>query len=278
MSLTIDQAFIKQFESDVHMQYQQYGTKLRNTVRVKNGVQGVSTTFQKVGKGAASSKARHGLVPTMNVTHEPIECMLQDFYAGDWLDAMDELKVNTDERRVIASAGAYALGRKTDELIINALSQAPNTVYENNEGLTKGKILEAVEKLNELSVPDDGQRFAVVGVHQWSELLNIKEFSSSDYTGENYAYLNGSEARKWMGIIWILHNNLPFYEGGNIRECFIYHKTAIGHAIGSEIKSDISWQGERQSHFVSNSMSQGSCLIDENGIVKINCLDNAPLV
>ena len=32
---------------------------------------------------------------------------------------LDELKMNIDERRVVASAGAYALGRKSDELIIN---------------------------------------------------------------------------------------------------------------------------------------------------------------
>ena len=31
---------------------------------------------------------------------------------------MDELKTNIDERTVVANAGAYALGRKTDELII----------------------------------------------------------------------------------------------------------------------------------------------------------------
>ncbi len=276
MSLTIDQAFIKQFEADVHLQYQQYGTKLRNTVRVKNDVKGSSTTFQRVGKGTASTKSRHGLVPTMNIQHTPIECVLQDFYAGDWCDAMDELKTNTDERKVIASAGAYALGRKTDELIISALSKATNEVAADTKGLTKEKIMKAIEKLNELSCPDDGQRFGVVGVHQWSELLSIKEFTSSEYCGENYALINGSEARKWMGVIWILHNNLPLISGN--RQCFIYHKTAIGHAVGSEVKSDISWQGDRQSHFISNSMSQGSCVIDESGIVKISCKDDAAIV
>ena len=33
MANTIDVAFIKQFESDVHMAYQRMGSKLRNTVR-----------------------------------------------------------------------------------------------------------------------------------------------------------------------------------------------------------------------------------------------------
>ena len=44
---------------------------------------------------------------------------------------MDEPKINYDERRVVASAGAYALGRKTDELIINTMNSgaATDTIY-----------------------------------------------------------------------------------------------------------------------------------------------------
>src|SRR3546814_21149017 len=100
-----------------HEAYQRRGSKRRNTLRQKNNVQGPSTTFQKVGKGAASTKARHGKVPVMNVDHEPVEVQLADYYAGDWVDRLDELKTNIDERMVIANAGAYALGRKTDEQI-----------------------------------------------------------------------------------------------------------------------------------------------------------------
>ena len=69
LSTSIDQAFVKQFEEEVHQAYQRMGSKLRNTVRVKNGVRGSSTVFQTVGKGSASTKARHGMVPVMNVDH-----------------------------------------------------------------------------------------------------------------------------------------------------------------------------------------------------------------
>lgn len=273
MSTSIDQAFIKQFEADVHLAYQQKGTKLRATVRTKTDVTGVSTTFQKVGKGTAATKARHGMVPVMNLDHTPVECALEDFYAGDWVDALDELKTNVDERFVVASAGAYALGRKTDELIVNELGTTASSIVHGSAGLTKDKIMNAVETLNSNDAPDDGQRFGVIGVKQWSDLLNIQEFSSADYVGENYPWLAGSETRKWMGVIWILHNGLPV--NTNIRDCFIYHKSAIGHAVGSEVLTDISWHGERAAHFISNRMSQGSCLIEENGVVKIECDETA---
>ena len=271
MSISIDNVFVKQFEADVHLAYQQMGTKLRSTVRSKSGVVGASTTFQKVGRGTASTKSRHGIVPVMNLNHEPVECLLQDYYAGDWVDALDELKVNVDERRVVASAGAYALGRKTDELIVNAMNTATANVGDYTSGLTKDLILSAVEVLNTNDVPDDGRRFAVVGVHQWNELLSMDEFVSADYVGASSPLVNGFEARKWLGITWVLYNGLPV--DGTKRDCFIYHASSVGHACGQEVKTDISWHGERAAHFISNSMSQGAVLIDGDGIVRVKCSD-----
>lgn len=274
MSISVDQVFIKQFEADVHLAYQQMGTKLRSTIRTKSGVVGTSTTFQKVGKGIASTKSRHGIVPVMNLNHTPVECTLQDYYAGDWVDALDELKTNVDERRVVASAGAYALGRKTDELIIDAMNTATQYVGDYSTGLTKALIMSAVEKLNENDVPDDGRRFAVVGVHQWNELMSMNEFVSADYVGGSTPLVDGCESRKWLGINWILCNGLPLANSDD-RDCFIYHASSIGHACGQEVKTDITWHGERAAHFISNSMSQGAVLIDAEGIVRIKCDDDA---
>ena len=272
MSVSIDQVFVKQFEADVHLAYQQMGTKLRATVRSKSGVVGASTTFQKVGRGTASTKSRHGIVPVMNLNHEPVECVLQDYYAGDWVDALDELKTNVDERRVVASAGAYALGRKTDELIVNAMKQSTNSVGDYSTGLTKDLILSALEVLNQNDVPDDGRRFAVVGVHQWNELLSMDEFVSADYVGDNLPLISGGATKKWLGITWVLYNDLPLATSN--RDCFMYHATSIGHACGQEVKTDISWHGERAAHFISNSMSQGAVLIDNAGIACIKCKDS----
>lgn len=276
MSTTIDQAFIKQFEREVHEAYQRQGSKLRNTVRTISNVNGSSAVFQKVGKGTASTKSTHGMVPVMNLDHSNIEVTLQDFYAGDWVDRLDELKTNIDERQVIAAAGANALGRKTDELIINQLAAAStNTVSDGNVGLTKSKLLEAFETFGENDVPDDGQRYAIVGWKQWSELLEIDEFVNSDYIGPDaLPFASITQAKMFLGTIFIPHSGLPI-DGNDIRSCFWYHKTAVGHASASDVETDISWHGDRAAHFVNNMMSQGAGLIDEAGIVTINC-DETP--
>ena len=276
MSTTIDQAFIKHFEREVHEAYQRQGSKLRNTVRTINNINGAEAVFQKVGTGTASTKSTHGMVPVMNLDHSNVSVALEDYYAGDWVDRLDELKTNIDERQVIAAAGANALGRKTDEMIINALGAADDHVIaDGNVGLTLDKALTAFETFGANDVPDDGGRFAVVGWKQWSELLQIDEFSNADYIGaEQLPFSSITQAKMWLGTIWIPHSGLPV-DGNDIRSCYFYHKTAIGHASGSDVQTDITWHGDRASFFVNNMMSQGSALIDEAGIVTINC-DETP--
>lgn len=277
MATTIDQAFIKQFEREVHEAYQRQGSKLRNAVRSINNVNGASTTFQKVGKGTASTKSTHGMVPVMNLAHSNVECTLQDFYAGDWVDRLQELKVNIPERQVIAAAGANALGRKTDELIISALQTAStHVIVDSNVGLTKSKVMSAFETFGKNDVPDDGNRYAVIGWKQWTELLAIPEFSSADYVGSsNLPYSSTfTQAKMWLGTVWIPHSGLPV-NGDDIRSCYFFHKTAVGHASGSDVQTDISWHGDRAAHFVNNMMSQGASLIDAAGVVVINC-DETP--
>ncbi len=271
MSTTVELAFSKLYQNDVHLLYQQMGSKLRNTVRVKNNIVGATTVFQKVGKGTASTKARHGKVPVMNVDHTPVECTLADYYAGDWVDKLDEIKTNINERMVLIKAGAYALGRKTDELVIQKLDASTNYAGTGADGLTKAKVLSAFEIMGGADVPDDGERYAVVGWKQWSELLNIPEFADADYVGDKDLPWKGSQAKRWLGTLWLPHSGLT--KTGGVRYCYWYHKTAVGHAIGSEVKTDITWHGDRAANFVNNMMSQGACLIDSAGVVSLRCLE-----
>ncbi|PWS38705.1 hypothetical protein DFH01_05440 [Falsiroseomonas bella] len=277
MSTQIDAVFTKQFQAEVHEAYQRQGSKLRKTVRSKTGVNGTSTFFPKVGKGVAAAKTRHGAVPVMNLEHAQVECILQDYYAGDWVDRLDELKTNLDEREVIANAGAYALGRKTDELVIaafdtgtrEAVGTAPGTT--DTDGLTKAKVLMAFEMLGASDVPDDGNRYAVVGWKQWSELLEIEEFASADYVGAEELPWRGTQAKRWLGAMWMPHSGLT--KVGALRYCYFYHRTAVGHAAAAEVQTDVTWHGDRAAHFIANMMSQGAVLVDDTGVIRMRAFE-----
>ena len=273
MSTTITNSFVTEYAEMVHQSYQQRGSKMRNTVRLQTGVIGSSCVFQRIGRGAAGKKTRHGNVPLMNLDHTSVSCTLSDWYAAEYVDKLDELKQKQDEHKVAAEAWAWALGRKIDELLISRLTGAANVIEEGNTGLTKDKILRGFGTLNASDVADDGHRFAMVGPHQWNELLNIQEFKSSDYAGEQFAWLTGTESRTWLGITWMFHTGLPLIEG--VRSCFIYHRNSLGLAEGQDIKAFVDWVPEKAAHLVDHMLSAGACLIDPDGVIEIRCDDDA---
>lgn len=270
MPTDISVAFIKQFESEVHIAYQQTGTLLRNTVRVKS-VKGKDTTFQIIGKGAASTKTRHKQITAMNLEHSNVTVSLADYYAGEWVDKLDELKTNIDERTVVAKSGAYALGRKTDELIIDAMETTTTEVDGTTIGVEQA-MLDAFAKMNEEEVPDDNERYCVVSPKVWNQLLKIDQFAKSDFVDDK-PWIKGRTAKKWLGINFIIHSGLK--ATGNVRNCFMYHKTALGFANGCDVTSDITWHGDYAAHFINNMMSQGAGLIDTKGVIKIKIDESA---
>lgn len=274
MATDVDESFVRQYEAEVHLAYQRMGSLLRGTVRTKNGIVGESTTFQVIGKGEATDKPRHGDVQPMNVAHRPARCTLQDKYAPEYVDELDMLKVNHDERSAMVTTGVQALGRVTDQFIINAAVTTDHEVAVNfggaASGMTLDKMLEGYALLGERDVPVGmGNTFCVVGVRQWTDLLKIPQFANSEWVGTDSLPFSGTgmTAKNWAGLMVFPHTGLP--KSGRNRTCLMYHRDSIGHAIGQDVTSRIDWVAEKVAWLVNNSLSQGACLIDGAGVQKV---------
>jgi len=271
MSQTIDNHYIKQYEAEVHTAYQRKGSKLRGTVRTVNNVKGSTVQFPKVGLGVAGTKSKHGTVPVMNADHSTVTATLVDYYAGDWADKLDLLKSNTPEKQIISDAGAFALGRKTDDLILTAMSGATNSIVVGTTGMSVAKLLAGISELGDRDVPiDDGMLFAAVGMQEWTELLQDEKFASADYVPESEMPLGGrGKQAKWFAGAYVFPTSQIQPDGSDHTTNYLYHKTAVGHAIGADVMADITWHGDRASWFINNMMSQAAVLIDNNGVQKI---------
>jgi len=276
MATSITNAFITQFEAEVHMAYQRMGSKLKNLVRTVNGVNGNTVKFQKVAKGSANTKARHAEVVAMDLAHSNVSATLTDYYAADYVDKLDELKVNIDERQVVANSAAYALGRKTDSVITSVMENA--TALANNSsgtgtGMNLGKAQAMMELFNTNDVPDDQQRYWVVGPKQWSDLINLDQFSRVEYVGESeLPYAGGMTAKRWLGFLWFVHSGLET-SGSTDRHTVAFHKSSIGMGIGSDVKTEVNYIPEKVSHLITSMLSIGGVLIDSDGIRIQKCAE-----
>lgn len=294
MSTSIDTAFIRQYEADVHDVFQREGGFLRPAVRMKTDIVGTSTTFQKIGKGVATTKARNGTITPMNQDHTAIECSLSDFYAGDWVDRLDEAKTNIDERMAIARGGANALGRKVDDQIITVLdttSESTITITVTSIAAIRAGLLEWCEALDDNDVPNDGRRFGLMTPRLWAQAMLVKEFNSADYVAAPGAPSFDSGApvaqqwKNWNGVLWKVHTGLPG-KGTATAKCFLWHQTAVGYATGAHagnvatnegVAADITWHGDRAAHFVNHMMSGGAALIDGTGVIEANLNDTTAI-
>lgn len=293
MSTSIATSFVRQYERDVHHLFQRQGGHLKNSVRFKPNIVGKSTTFQKIGKGVATTKARHGVITPMNQDHTAIECTLEDFYAGDWVDTLDEAKVNHDEKMAIAKGGAWALGRKCDDQILTVADSTTETVVSitvTSSGAARAGLLSMTEALDDNDVPNDGDRYAVLTPRLFAIAMTVEEFASADYVSAGSMSYNegaplGDRWKDWMGVKWKVHTGTPG-KGTATAKSFAYHKNAIGYAAGKHagniagnegVAADITWHGDRAAHFVNHMMSGGACLIDTTGVIEGNSNDTAAI-
>ena len=265
----IDDSFVKQFESEVHLAYQRMGSKLTNMTRKRMGIVGSSTTFQKTGSGTAGVKGRNGQVPIMNFTHTPVECTLADYYAGQYIDKLDTLKQYHDEMQIATTNAAAALGRKSDELVTTVLDAQSTNQTATASGITQAKVEEIFEYFGNNDVDDDGKRFGCVSPQGWTDLANITGFSSRDFVPEAELPYRGTfmTAKRWHTIFWFMFSGLS--KSAGVRSSHVWHWKCIGFGSGQEIYMDITWQGKEQANLAVGGMSQGAVVIDTTGVYKL---------
>ena len=269
MANTIDVAFIKQFESEVHMAYQRMGSKLRNTVRTVGNVAGSTVRFQKIGSGSASTKSRNGDITAMELTHTQVEATMADHYAAEYIDKLDELKTNIDERQAVAQSAAAALGRKTDEILITAMDAGANStqIHDTSSALEKADLLSLFETFGAADIPEDGGRYLAMNPKGYADLFAINEFASSDFVGEqNLPFAGGMTMKEFLGFK--IFSTSAVTAGKNMA----YHTSSIGLGINADVQTEINYVPQKAAHLATSMMSMGAVVIDDNGIYEV--LDN----
>ena len=268
MANTIDTAFIKQFETEVHMAYQRRGSKLRNTVRTAN-VTGSTVRFQKIGTAEATTKSRNGNVTPMELAHTNVAATMADFYAAEYIDKLDELKININERQAVAQSAAAALGRKTDSLLITAMDSGANStqIHDTSSAVEKADLLSVFETFGTANIPEDGQRYIAMHPKGFADLFLITEFASSDFVGDqNLPYAGGMTMKEFLGFK--IFSTSAVAAGKSM----CYHTTAVGLGINSDVQTEVNYVAEKVSHLATSMMSMGAVVIDDNGIYEL--LDN----
>lgn len=281
MSISLDQAAIAAFDAEVNHAFQDMA-KLRDTVRVRSGVTGSTYRFNLLGAGLATQRGgpQTDIVP-MNLQHSNSTATLTDWNAAEYTDVFDEAKTNISERQELAASIAKAIGRREDQIIIDALEASTTTltvatsVGGANTDLNVAKLRRASRLLGDAGVGED-EEITFIGSYIGREsLLSATEVQSADFN--KVRALVSGDVKDFLGMTfkWIATRS----EGGldltsGDRSNFAYAKSAVGMAVSIDKRMEVNYIPTKTSWLANMLFSSGAVTIDDNGIVDVTTDEN----
>jgi hypothetical protein len=278
MAISISNAFVTLFDAEVKQAYQA-DTVLRNTVRLRSGVQGATHKFPKIGAGVATVRVPQTDVTPLNVEYTQATVTLSDYIAAEYSDIFNQAKVNFDERQELVQVVGKAIGRRADQLVIDAIAASGTSLTVSNDiggtdtNLNVAKLREAKRLMDAGNVPMQ-DRFILIHASNLSNLLSETAVTSSDFNTVK-ALVQG-DINTFLGFNFVTigdrsEGGLTGGGSGVDRNVYAWHKSAVGMAEGMGIRSEINYIPEKTSWLVASMLSAGATAIDAGGIVSISC-------
>jgi hypothetical protein len=281
MSVSLSNAFVTLFDAEVKQAYQGKAM-LVGAVRARRGVEGSTVKFPKVGRGVATPRVAQTDVTPLNVGFNTVTLTLQDWNAAEYSDIFSQAKVNFDERQELVQVVAAAMGRRQDQLILDALAASGTSLTVSNDiggsdtNLNVAKLREAKRLLDKGNVPFDG-RHLIVHANGLSSLLSETAVTSSDFNTVK-ALVQG-EINTFLGFQFHVLGDRSegglAIDGSLDRTCFAFHSQAIGYGEGIGMRTEINYIPEKTSWLVNEVFSAGATAIDAEGVVSITCRETA---
>lgn len=261
-----------EFDALVKAQYQSLGFLLRDTIRVRRDVIGSTVSFRKVNQIQAVATGYLQPVVIQDPNYTPQNAILQKYTAPTAVDSVQELTVNFDAKMENAMLVANALGRRSDQIIIDAMNgNAGSTIVNGGTNMTYTKYRQVIQFFDNNAVPLP-ERYWAMSASNFAALLADDHFVSTFYTQNRV--LDKGFIREFLGINVIIipqmvEGGLPL--SGNIRKTFAWHKQSTGMGIGHDFRTEINYLPRETSWLVNGIFSAGATVIDNLGLIEVDC-------
>lgn len=273
--MSVDAAQI-QYRQEFIAAFEQRQSLLRDSVTTEAVIKGNQATFLVAGSGSdtAVTRGANGLIPAKADTESQTTATL-----SEWHDLRRKTNFNIfasqgNQRAIMQMNTMAVINRKIDSQILTELATGTVTTGAAVKA-SLALIMKAKTKLGNAGVPWDSNLWAVISPAFEAYLAQTKEFASREYVnrlpteGADLAWRDKPLVYYWMGVNWIVHPNVSGV-GTASESCFMYHKSAIGHAVDTAgIESEIGYNGEQAYSFARCTAHIGPKLLQNTGIVEM---------
>lgn len=290
MAISIDQAYIDTFESNVRHLAQQEQSKLRGTVQEKS-VQSESHNWERLGTLDAAVKASaRTATPTQDALWSRRVSVPITYHIGTSTELEDPIQMLVDPNSNLTRAIASGMKRQMDDVIIDAANGtaldgdgvaqpflAAQKVGDGTSQISFDFITAVQEKFMANDIDPSVPKVMVVGPKQVRKLMQLTQMTSKDFVNANALQeLNDTGiVPNWMGFKWILSTRLNAPAANQI-SCLAYTMDAIGMQVNKDITArvaedpSISFATRLYAH-----MTCGAVRVEDEQLVELHVDDTA---
>lgn len=245
MAITIDSAFIEEYEDNVRHLSQQIGTRLRQGVyEVSSG--GEAYNFERLGPTDAVEKTGRR-VPTTYIDDDWSRRVAQPrtFNHTMTVEHEDKVQMLVNPESNYAYNQAQAMAREQDGIIIEAASgdaldgdgtlvplPATQIIGDGTTPISFDLITASQEQYMKDEIMPDFEKCMIVGPTQVRKLMQLTENTSSDYV-QAQALQRYGIVPNWLGYKWIVSNLLEAPVAGQLY-CISYTRRGLGLAVNQD--------------------------------------------
>jgi len=274
MSLTLSNVAQTEFDALVHAEFRSRGFLLRDTVYTKSDVVGATCQFRKMSQVVANQVGYQTTIAIQDPNFTAHTATLLKYAAGVACDEIQDLTVNFSAKEELAMCVAHAVGRRADQIIINAIEAGVGTpVPVGGTNMSYAKLRHVVQLFEDNAVPLD-ERYIAMSGNNLRALLASDQIISRFYTSNEATSTGTLNKRDILGMnVRIIPSMV---EGGlsitgTERVCLAWAKRAVGMAIGQDLRTEVNYLPRDVSWFVNGLFFAGAIAIDSRGIFTITC-------
>lgn len=260
-SITV--ANVQQYKANVELLLQQEGSRFRSMVNTGNHVGKAASIVEQFGSATAVLvTSRHDDTPLLDLSQDKRWVFPFDYRWASLIDEVDKLRMIIDPTSPYARAGAAAMSRAMDDVLLTAFF-GTNFTGENgttsetfdttnyqvgvNTGgtasaLNVAKLQLAVQKLLLANKGDLSEAvYGAISSYEHDSLLKEIQVVNKDYS--NSAVLEGGRVKRFMGVDFTLTERLNITSGNRLIPIWV--KSGMYLGIWNDINTQVSQRADK---------------------------------
>lgn len=295
MPAAITTASVQTYKANVELLLQQEGSRLRNMVTTGSHVGKAASVVEQFGSATAQLKVgRHADTPLLDLSQDKRWVFPLDYEWASLIDNEDQLRLIIEPTSPYARAGAAAMNRAIDDVILTAVfgtnytgengttSESFGTVGSGTydvgvnvggtaSGLNVAKLQNAIRLLmtankGELMEPVYG----AISSYEHDLLLKEVQVASKEYG--NSAVLVDGKVRRFMGVDFVLTERLTVTSGNRLIP--IWLKSGLYLGMWKDLSAEITKRADKSyATQVYLAMTLGATRTQLGKQIRVNCDD-----